>query len=74
MLDYLAAVFATALLSNSSSDWPQKKSFMNLFSHAEQVFSLPQMLVIYGVAVAVAHSFPNGAHLRRTRPLSIIRR
>jgi hypothetical protein len=38
---------------------------MNLFSYAEQVFALLQMLVIYGVAVAVAYSFPNGAPLRR---------
>ena len=70
MLYDFAAVFSPELLSNASSDWPQTESFMNLFSYAEQVFALLQMLVIY-VAVAVAYSFPNGAPLRRSQPLSV---
>jgi hypothetical protein len=68
MWDYFAAVFAPALPSNVSSDWPQKESFMNLFSYAEQVFVLLQMLVIYGVAAAVAFSSPNGAPLHALGP------
>ena len=68
MLDYFAAVFATALPSNASFDRPQKESFMNLFSYAEQVFVLLQMLVIYGVAAAVAFSSPNGAPLHALGP------
>ena len=64
ILDYLAAVFSTELLSNASSDWPQTEGFMNLFSYAEQVFALLQMSVFFGVAVAVAYSSP-------TEPLSV---
>ena len=68
ILDYFAAVFSTELLSNASSDRPQTEGFMNLFSYAEQVFVLLQMLVIYGVAAAVAFSSPNGAPLHALGP------
>ena len=68
MLDYFAAIFATALPSYASSDRPKKESFMYPFSYAEQVFVLLQMLVIYGVAVAVAFSSHNGAPLHALGP------
>ena len=44
------------------------EGFMNVFSYTEHIFAL-QMVVVIGVAVAVAYSFPNGAPLRRPAPL-----